>query len=70
MLPPSSCTPAHQLNVRKWRKVLDFLATTENISVISILLLLNPKPSSYWEDSVCQLYPSTTRTVQENMEML
>jgi len=31
-------------------KVLDFLATTENISVINTLLLLNPKHSSYWEE--------------------
>jgi len=28
-------------------EVLDFIGTTENISVISILLLLNPKHSSY-----------------------
>jgi len=47
LLPPSSCTPAHQLNMRNWKKVLDFLATTENISVINILLLLNPKHGSY-----------------------
>jgi len=30
-------------------EVLDFLAATENISVIYILLILNPKHSSYWE---------------------
>jgi len=32
-------------------KVLDFLATTENINVIGILLVLNPKQSSYWEEN-------------------
>ena len=37
----------------KLKKFLDFSATTENISVISILLL-NPKHSSYWEEN----YPS------------
>jgi len=31
------------------KAVLDFLATTKNISVISILLILNLKHSSYWE---------------------
>jgi len=35
--------------------VLDFLVTTENISVISILLVLNPKHSSYWEENL--FYP-------------
>jgi len=29
-------------------KVLDFLATNENISVINILPILNSKHSSYW----------------------
>ena len=33
-----------------------FIATTENISVINIILLLNPKHSSYWEEN--ELYPS------------
>jgi len=32
-------------------KVLDFTGTTENISVINILLVLNPKHSSYWEEN-------------------
>jgi len=49
VLLPSSCTPPHQLNMRNWRKVLDFVATTANIRVINILLLLNLKHSSYWE---------------------
>jgi len=49
VFPPSSCTPAHQLNMRNWAKVLDFLATIKNISVINIILVLNPKHSSYWE---------------------
>jgi len=30
-------------------KVLHFIATTENVSVINILLVLNPKHNSYWE---------------------
>jgi len=32
-------------------KVLHFLATTENISVTTILLILNPKHGSYWEEN-------------------
>jgi len=32
-------------------KALDLIATTENISVISILLVLNPKHSSYWGEN-------------------
>jgi len=51
--------PAHLLISRTWetrKQVLDFIATTENISVINILLLLNPKHSSYWEEN--NLYPS------------
>jgi len=35
MLPPSSRTPAHQLNMGNWKKVLDFLATAKNINVLS-----------------------------------
>jgi len=35
----------------KLEKVLDFIATAENISVINILLVLNPKHSSYWEEN-------------------
>jgi len=35
----SSGTPPHQLNMTNWKKVLDFLATTENISVLSTLCL-------------------------------
>jgi len=35
----------------KLEKVLDFIATTRNISVINILLVLNPKHSSYWEEN-------------------
>jgi len=33
------------------REVLDFLATTTNISVINILLVFNPKHSSHWEEN-------------------
>jgi len=47
MLPPSTCTPAHG----RLKKVLDFLATIKNISAINTLLILNPKPSSYWEEN-------------------
>jgi len=32
-------------------KVLHFLATTKNISVINILLILNAKHSSHWEEN-------------------
>jgi len=32
-------------------KVFDFSATIENISVINILLVLNTKCSSYWEEN-------------------
>jgi len=34
----------------KLEKVLDITAVTENIRVINILLKLNPKHSSYWEE--------------------
>jgi len=47
VLPPSSFPPAQELNIRGWEKVLDFIATAENISVINIPLLLIPKHSSY-----------------------
>jgi len=40
----------------KWKKVLDFLETTGNISVINILLILNPKHSSHWDKN--SLWPS------------
>jgi len=32
-------------------EVLDFIATTENVSVTNILLIVNPKHSIYWEDN-------------------
>ena len=35
----------------KLEKVPDFIATTENTSVINIPLVLNPKHSSYWEEN-------------------
>jgi len=40
--------------MRNWKKVLDFIATTENIdnidnTVVNIFLVLNPKHSSYWK---------------------
>jgi len=49
VLPPSACTPAPYRKKRNWKKVLDFIATTANISVINILLVLNLKYNSYWE---------------------
>jgi len=45
---PHTCSSAEH---EKLERVLDFIATTENISVINILLLLNPKHSSYWEEN-------------------
>jgi len=36
---------------RKPEKVLDFTATTANVSVINSPLILNPKHSSYWEEN-------------------
>jgi len=39
------------VNMGNWRKVLEFLAMTENISVINILLTLNAKHSNYWEEN-------------------
>jgi len=32
-------------------KVLDFLATTNIISVINILLVINPEHRRYWEEN-------------------
>ena len=52
----SSYAPSQLLNTcslaeyEKLEKVLDFSATTENITVINIPLVLNPKHSSYWEE--------------------
>ena len=49
--------PAQLLHTFSWaeqgrlEKVLNFIATTENLSVISILLVLPPKYSSYWEEN-------------------
>ena len=51
------CVPSQLLHTcslaehGRLQKVLDFLATTENISVINILLVLHPKHSSYWEEN-------------------
>jgi len=48
----SCLAPAHHwLNTGDWKKVLDFLLTTKNISVINILLMVNPKYSTYWEEN-------------------
>ena len=45
---PPTCLLAEHLRLKK---LLDFIATTESIRVISILLLLNPKHSSYQEEN-------------------
>jgi len=44
MLPPRSRMPAEY---EKLEKVLDFLATTIDVRIINILLIVNPKHSSY-----------------------
>jgi len=52
----SGCAPAQLLHTcssaehGKLEKVLDFIATTENISVTNILVL-NAEHSSYWEEN-------------------
>jgi len=46
--------PAHLLISWVWEtgeKVLDFIAPTENISAINIVLVPNPKYISYWEEN-------------------
>jgi len=51
------CAPSQLLHTcslaeyGRLEKALDFIATTENISVINILLVPNPKHSSYWQES-------------------
>jgi len=45
--PPQLLHTCSLAEYEKLEKVLDIIATTENISVINILLLLNPKHSSY-----------------------
>jgi len=53
----SGCVPSQLLHTcslaehGELKEVLDFLATTKNITVISILLILNPKHNSYWEEN-------------------
>jgi len=61
----SVCAPSQLLRTHssaehgKLEKVLDFIATAENISVSNILLALNPKHSSYWKEN--ELYPSPSQ---------
>jgi len=46
--------PAHLLFghiLETEEKVLDFLTTNGNITATNILLVLNPKHSSYWEEN-------------------
>jgi len=51
------CAPSQLLytsslaEYEKLQIVLDFIATTKKISAINILLVLNPKHSSYWEEN-------------------
>jgi len=53
----SCCAPSQLLHTyssaeyEKLEKVLDFIAITETINIIKILLVLNPKHSSYWEEN-------------------
>jgi len=53
----SACAPfqlLHTCSSAEYEKLgiaLDFTATTENVSVINILLILNPKHSSCWEEN-------------------
>jgi len=53
----SGCAPSQLLLTcplaehGRWEEVLYFLATTENISVLNILLVLNPKYSSNWKEN-------------------
>ena len=54
-VPSHSCTPAHWLNMGL-EDILEIPATTKNISIINVLLVLNPKHSSYSEENY--LYPS------------
>jgi len=52
-LQPATRTTVYE----KLKEVIDFLAKTKNISVISILLILNPNHSSYWEENLSQPKP-------------
>ena len=47
-LPPTSFTPTEY---EELEKAFDFIAATEIISVINILLVLNQKNSSCWEEN-------------------
>jgi len=53
----SVCAPSQLLHTcssaeyEKGEKVLEFIATTKNVNVINIMLLLNPNHSSYWEEN-------------------
>jgi len=50
---PSQLLPTCSLaECEKPEKVLDFIGTTENISVINILLLPNPQLSSSWDKKI------------------
>jgi len=43
--------PSSLVEYKKLEKFLDLISTTENIRVINILLLLNLKYSSDWEEN-------------------
>jgi len=48
-------------------KLFEFSAKTDNISVINILLVLNPKHSTYWEEN--WLYPSRNQDTNEYLSL-
>jgi len=49
-------------------QLLDFIAKPDNISVINILLVLNPKHSSYWRK--INSIPVETRTLNNTFQSL
>jgi len=59
---PSQLLHSSLAQHEKLEKAFDLLATTKNISVINILLLLNPKHSSYWEEN--ELYPRQNQNIR------
>jgi len=68
------CAPSQLLHTcplaeyGRLEKVLGLIATTENISVINILLVLNPNHSSYWEEN--ELYPSQKQDNSNKISIL
>jgi len=58
--PPQLLHTCSLAEYEKLDKVLDFTSTTENLSVMNILLLLNQKHNSYWEED--KLYLSQLKS--------